>query len=107
MKVLALFLMICMVTISALPGKAVAVKPELKRDCCHKPGKNTPCKPGNNDCSRQGTCNMLVCSNCGFLKVDPLTVSAAIPVIKETAAIPYNAGNLSDYSHSSWHPPKV
>ena len=107
MKVLAIFLISCMITFSALPGKNIVIKPELKKDCCHKQGKNKPCDQSKNDCSKQATCNMLVCSNCGFLKVDPISIAAVVPVIKETETIPYDAGNLSGYSLSSWHPPKV
>jgi hypothetical protein len=107
MKVLALFLISCMVTFSALPAKTVAFKSELKKDCYHKPMKSSPCNHDKNDCSNQANCNILACSSCGFLKVDPISITAVVPIIKETAVIHYNAGDLSDYSLSTWHPPKV
>jgi len=106
MKVLALFLIICMVTFSALPGRAVTLNGKLKKDYCHKPVGNAPCNQSKNDCG-QDYCNMLACNSCGFLKADPISIAAVLPIIKETVPAPYYSGNLSGYSFSSWHPPKV
>jgi len=70
--------------------------------------KKSPCShTPQGDCNSQGICNVMGCSTCGFLKIDPIRVSPIAPIIKELSVTPYYLGALSNYSISSWHPPKV
>jgi hypothetical protein len=108
MKAIAFFLIICIVSLSAFPARAIPAHTELKKACCHELAKKSPCSHNNQgDCNSRGICNIIVCSSCGFLKVDPLSIKPIIPIPQELNVTPYYLGSLSDYSLSSWHPPKV
>jgi hypothetical protein len=107
-KVTALFLVICMVLVSVFTVRANGAHMSAVKSCCHKMMKSQPCQhQQKNDCG-QGMCvNMLFCSSCGFLKVDPVSVAPIVPTLKETFIPAYQLGSLSAYSLSSWRPPKV
>jgi hypothetical protein len=108
MKALALLLIICIVTLSALPVRAVAVQHQLKKECCQKMPAKAPCNQSNNDCNGLGNCNtMLSCSGCGFLVVEPVAIATMVPIITAASLTLHSAGNVSGFSLSSWHPPKV
>ena len=107
MKVVAFVIMFCLVFLSLFPGKAETAMPALSKSHCPM-ATHSPCKPKQaNDCG-QGTCStMLSCATCGYLKSEPITIKALVPVIKDSALTPYNMGGLADYSPSNWNPPKV
>jgi len=108
MKVAAFFMIVCMVSFTAFPGKVKAMCTSTVKTCCHKMEKQAPCNPQQKDDCGKGMCNtMLSCASCGFLTVDPILVKPLIPIAKELQLTPYHMGNLSDYSLLNWNPPKV
>jgi len=105
-KITALFLIVCLAFVSVFTVKAGGR--HMDKSCCHKMTKSQPCDHQQKDDCAQGMCTtMLFCSMCGFLKVDPVSVAPVVPVIKELPVAPYQQGNLSAYSPSSWRPPQV
>jgi hypothetical protein len=106
MKVVAFAMIVCIVCLSIIPGKAKTMLPSVNGNHCQQMSKQSPCKPKQkNDCE-QGMCNtMLSCAGCGFLKIDPVTVNPVIPVLMELPVTPYRMGDLSDYSNTNWNPP--
>ncbi|WCT14718.1 hypothetical protein [Mucilaginibacter jinjuensis] len=70
--------------------------------------KNIPCKHEQKNGCADGICNtILSCAMCGFLKVDPTTVNAIAPVLRQLLLTIHNVGAPSGYSLSMWNPPKA
>jgi hypothetical protein len=108
MKVVAFVMIMCLVLVSAIPGREKTIVVLTKENCCHKMIKHSPCRHEQKDDCGRGSCNtMLSCATCGFLKAERITVNPIIPVLKETLITPYLMGDLSDYSIPNWNPPKV
>ena len=108
MKVIAFIMVACLVFPSSISGKAEAMQAAVIKTCCHKIERSIPCKHEQKNGCADGMCNsVLSCSMCGFLKVDPTTVNAVIPVLRKLQLTIHQVGTPSDYSLLMWNPPKV
>jgi len=108
MKVIAFFMMVCLVFLTAFPGKAKAMHTSTMKICCHGVEKQGPFNPKQKDDCDRGMCNIILsCPGCSFLVVDPIVVKPLTPIAKELQVTPYHMGDLSDYSMINWNPPKV
>ena len=105
---IAFFMMVCLVFLTASPGKAEAMHTATIKTCCHGTEKQAPCDPKQKDDRGRGMCNItLTCPGCSFLTVDQIMVRPLIPIAKELQVTPYQMGDLSDHSLINWNPPKV
>lgn len=108
MKVIAFFMIVCLIFLTGSPGKAKASRTSTTKTCCHGIEKKSHSSREQKDDCGQGMCNiMLSCPGCGFLTVDPIMVKPLNPISKEFQATPYAMGDLSGYSLINWNPPKV
>ena len=108
MKVIAFFMIVCLVFLTVSPGKAEVMHTATVKTCCHGMEKQAPSNPKQKDDCDRGMCNnTLTCPGCSFLTVDPIVVKPLVPISKDLQATPYHMGDLSDYSLVNWNPPKV
>jgi len=108
MKLMAYFLLACLMLLSSISGTANTLRLAAKENCCEK----SVCKHGQNQKQEKncdnGLCNrMLSCSRCGFLPVGQLSVSKQFAQIVKRATLQTTMVMTSDYSETDWHPPKV
>lgn len=111
MKIIAVFMIVCLTFLSSLLGIANAMQP-IKDNCCYccyNNNQSKSCRHQNstsNDCNNSRCNVMLSCNNCGFITEEPLTLSASITNYKEIRKSLYNSGDITDYINSCWRPPK-
>ncbi|MGY3215222.1 hypothetical protein [Mucilaginibacter sp. HD30] len=113
MKFLASLLILCIVLLSAFAGTVKPLQLAEKANCCARVNKNARCpkapekKHQEDSCEEYG-CNMLLtCSICGFLAVEPLSLTAALATLTEKTVPIYRYGNSAVYLTKDWKPPKV
>ena len=112
MKILALFMTVCMLCLSSFGGMVMSVETTVaKSDCCHKMSGKSDCKHKADDqkdaCGKQGCPMMLSCTICGFLTSQRLELQ---PTFANSIPKPvplYKIGNLPSYYPSDWKPPKA
>ncbi len=112
MKFIASLLICCIFMLSAFGGrglKPVAVAAE--HECCAK-GDKKHCEkqqsnPSTKDCEKQGCNMMLMCSICGFLTVEPVSILSSAVIFVENPVPIYKSGNSTVYLPTDWKPPKV
>jgi hypothetical protein len=106
MKFVALILASCIIFLSSFAGMDNNIQ---KDKCCLKHSKCCYEHKGNNQKGCQtGMCTMMLsCSICGFLIVQPLSVSPKTTFLNNHLFFTYQAGLLSNYSPVGWHPPQV
>jgi len=111
MKILALFMVVVIVSLSSFSGRVVTTQPIAKKAPCAKSAGMQGCnhhkKQGaTNDCG--STCAMIFsCSMCCFLAIEPVRVKASLFYQIEKPVTPYKIGNLSEYHPTGWQPPEV
>jgi len=107
MKAVAFVMLIFMILISTLPGKAAPMN-NMSKECCrhmdHMPQKQ---HGGQKGCDGGMCVTLLSCNNCCFLKVEPVKAGPVAVIISSNAPLLYLAGNLSDYANTCWNPPKA
>lgn len=111
MKSIAVFLVLCILFLSPVPGIASTLHHKVSASCCKESSaknhcghqKNIPC----NDCAK-GTCNtMMCCCTSGFLITPSLSVSPAMTDLSSQVIHSFITSELSDYQDNDWNPPKV
>jgi len=81
-------------------GKASCCTGQIKKSCEKQ-------RHSDNDCAK-GNCNALLsCGTCGFIVAATLTISPVVPVTNRQTVPPFLTGELSDYHHNGWNPPKA
>jgi len=114
MRFLSVLLIGCILFLSGFAWIDKTMQASGKKAVCHKMMtckhalKNKKSKDQTNDCDKQGQgCSlMLMCSICGFLKVEPLTMRSAVSDAEQSVT-PYKSGIFADYHPSDWKPPKA
>ncbi|MET3501977.1 hypothetical protein ABIC45_003601 [Mucilaginibacter rubeus] len=107
MKAIAFIMLIFMVLISTIPGKAEPIY-NMTKNCCHHMDHMPQKQHGGQKGCDGGMCmTMLSCNNCCFLKAEPVKAGPAVVNINNNVDSPYLAGNLSDYANTCWNPPKA
>ncbi|MEO3407102.1 hypothetical protein AAFN85_24510 [Mucilaginibacter sp. CAU 1740] len=106
MKAISFFMLILMLLVSTMPGKAEQAM--SMKNCCHKmvnmPQKHQGATKG---CDGGMCATVLSCNNCCFLKTEPVKVEGLAIHVDSKTISPYSIGNLSGYANSCWNPPKV
>lgn len=108
MKAVALLLLASIVFLSSFAGMRITIPASESKTCCHKlANAKTPCH--SNKKGGDGVpCNpVLSCSVCHYINEIPFKLTPVLISKREQKRCPYDIGNLSNYSNSSWHPPKV
>ena len=59
------------------------------------------------DCEKQGCSMMFLCSICGFVVVQPLTIKPGFASVIAKPVPLYKIGYLSAYHPPNWKPPKA
>lgn len=108
MKLMAYFLVACLMSLSSLSGMANSMHASTKDDCCEK----LVCKDGQNQKQKNncdnGLCNrMLSCSRCGFFTAKSVLVLEQFVRIVKRSTFHATIEMTSDYPETGWHPPKV
>jgi hypothetical protein len=111
MKFLAILLSVCILFFS-FSGTVKPIQPSAKKICCHKMAGKPACqnqqKPTQkDDCTNEGCTMLFSCSLCGFLIVEPLTISPNISYQISKPVSLYKIGELSAYHPSDWKPPQA
>jgi hypothetical protein len=109
MKYIAVFLILNVLLLSAVAGKAAIQRgtatcciSKSQKDCCGQQKKSA-----DNDCSK-GPCNaMLSCGTCGFIVATSISISPAVINLNQQTIHHFAAGELSDYHGNDWNPPKA
>ncbi|SEO80536.1 hypothetical protein SAMN05192574_11394 [Mucilaginibacter gossypiicola] len=107
MKAIAFIMLVFMVLISTIQGKAEPVN-NMSKECCHHMA-NMPQKHhgGQKGCDGGMCMTVLSCNNCCFLKAEPISTEVVAVSVNNKNTLPYLTGNLSDYANTCWNPPKV
>jgi hypothetical protein len=111
MKILALFIVVVIISLSSFSGTMVTVQPIAKKASCTKSAGMLGCKhhkkqSATNDCG--STCALIFsCGMCGFLAIEPVQVKARTFYQIEKPVTHYKIGNLSEYHPTGWQPPEV
>jgi hypothetical protein len=107
MKAISFVMLVCLLLLSVIPARVMAVANMPKKDCCHKMA-SAPCGHSSKKACDGGMCaTMLSCGTCCFVKTEPIIVAPITATFGAKNVTPYRMGHLSDYSITCWNPPKV
>jgi hypothetical protein len=109
MKYIAVFLILNVLLLSSVTG--VANISHGAASCCAAKTHAASCKQQKhssaNDCAK-GNCNaMLSCGTCGFIVVQPISLSLAVIDLNRQTVHLFVVDELSDYHDNDWNPPKA
>jgi hypothetical protein len=112
MKVLSVFMAVCMLFLSSFSGIANVAQPKIETSCCQKAAAMQACHQHKKQASKDNcngmSCNMMLsCGLCGFLVVEPVTLKPRLFFTIEKPATLYIMGDLSDYNSPGWQPPEA
>lgn len=107
MKFLAILLLACIISLSALSGMVNTAVPIAEKMCCNKSHKKDACGGDKNNCSKECCTMMLTCGICRFLVVEPLTIKPILAKHIDKLFSPYNTGDIASYHPDNWKPPKA
>jgi hypothetical protein len=106
MKVIALFMVVCMSLVSVFTGTVQAMQYGKEPRCCIHAGMTSPCKSHKNE-KEMGMCLTRLCCN-----VPGFTINKAIEIEPEAhfelknGLVKLEHEGTIDFSFPFWHPPK-
>ncbi len=111
MKVLSVFLIVCLFFLSASSGWVQAASKTDRHSCCKKMAGAMSCRSDHQkqrgDCGQPGCAMMFSCSLCGFIPVPAVILQRTFACYLPKPVAPVIIGDLSAYHPSSWKPPKA
>ena len=111
MKILALFMVVVIISLSSFSWTVTTVQPNAKKKACSKSAGMQGCKHHKKQSETKdfgSTCALIFsCGMCGFLAIEPVQVKACTFYQIEKPVTPYKIGNLSEYHQTGWQPPEV
>ncbi|WP_157263928.1 hypothetical protein [Pedobacter sp. Leaf176] len=108
MKIMVLFLALCIVVFPFMEGNAKSMQRSASDKCCHEMTKESSCTDlSKNRCNPTACQTMTICINITFLKSEVLSPASLFPIFMKKVSIPNYLGELSRYSSVSWRPPAV
>ncbi|WP_293313766.1 hypothetical protein [Pedobacter sp. UBA5917] len=107
MKVVAMFMVICMCLVSVSYRSVQAMQYGKPSICCIHAGRTGPCKSHKSDKAAAMCLTRLCCNVVGFTTNTPVNIGAIAPIDLKSSAV--NPGHESpiDFSYPFWQPPKV
>ncbi len=111
MKVLSVFLIMCLFFLSASSGLVQAGSKTDRHSCCKKSADTMSChsehQKQSGDCGQPGCAQMFSCSLRGFIPVPAVKLQRTFAFYLPKPVAPFIIGDLSVYHPLSWKPPKA